>query len=131
MSYEPDDDVKAKKNVTLTTEVIPFYLEKFDAIAQENDGHLALGRVSLRCLTILQCCLFVYWPHRVLSQFRPHKNEQLTWADVYFAGILDYLNYMTRTDLVEKYPNLKRIVETVTSLEQIKTWLEKRPQTDV
>lgn len=46
VSYEPDDDVKAKKNVTLTTEVIPFYLEKFDAIAQENDGHLALGRVS-------------------------------------------------------------------------------------
>lgn len=56
---------------------------------------------------------------------------QLTWADVYFAGILDYLNYMTRTDLIEKYPNLKRVVETVTSLEQIKTWLEKRPQTDV
>lgn len=48
VSYEPDDDVKAKKNVTLTTEVIPFYLEKFDAIAQENDGHLALGRVSFK-----------------------------------------------------------------------------------
>lgn len=45
VSYEPDDDVKEKKNITLTTEVIPFYLEKLDNIAQENAGHLALGRV--------------------------------------------------------------------------------------
>lgn len=56
---------------------------------------------------------------------------QLTWADIYFAGILDYLNYMVKVDLIEKYPNLKRVVEGVTSLEQIKAWLEKRPQTDV
>lgn len=46
VSYEPDDEVKEKKNITLTTEVIPFYLEKLDAIAAENGGHLALGRVS-------------------------------------------------------------------------------------
>lgn len=45
VSYEPDDEVKEKKNVTLTTEVIPFYLEKLEAIAQENNGHLALGKV--------------------------------------------------------------------------------------
>lgn len=47
VSYEPDDEVKEKKNVTLTTEVIPFYLEKLDAIAQENNGHLALGKVRI------------------------------------------------------------------------------------
>lgn len=47
VSYEPDDEVKEKKNITLTTEVIPFYLEKLDATAAENGGHLALGRVSL------------------------------------------------------------------------------------
>ncbi|XP_055319297.1 glutathione S-transferase isoform X2 [Sitodiplosis mosellana] len=99
VSYEPDDEVKEKKNITLTTEVIPFYLEKLDAIAQDNQGHLALGR--------------------------------LTWADVYFAGILDYLNYMVKADLIEKYPNLKRLVNGVNDLEQIKAWLEKRPQTDV
>lgn len=56
---------------------------------------------------------------------------QLTWVDIYFAGILDYLNYMTKTDLIEKHPNLKNVVEGVTSLEPIKAWLEKRPQTDV
>lgn len=52
VSYEPDDDVKEKKNITLTTEVIPFYLEKLDNIAQENAGHLALGRVCF-CFVLL------------------------------------------------------------------------------
>lgn len=47
VSYEPDDEVKAKKQVTLTTEVIPFYLEKLEAIVKENNGHLALARVSV------------------------------------------------------------------------------------
>lgn len=46
VSYEPDDQVKEKKMITLTNEVIPFYLTKFNAIAKENDGHLALNRVS-------------------------------------------------------------------------------------
>jgi len=99
VSYEPDDEVKQKKQITLNTEVIPFYLEKLDNLAKENNGHLALGR--------------------------------LTWADVYFAGVLDYLNYMAKTDLVENHPNLKKVVETVYALEPIKAWIEKRPQTDV
>lgn len=47
VSYEPDDEVKAKKQITLTTEVIPFYLEKLEAIVKENNGYLALARVSI------------------------------------------------------------------------------------
>lgn len=46
VSYEPDDNVKEKKLVTLNSEVIPFYLEKLDDIARENNGHLCLGKVS-------------------------------------------------------------------------------------
>lgn len=46
VSYEPDDDVKEKKLVTLNNEVIPFYLEKLEDIAKENGGYLALGRVN-------------------------------------------------------------------------------------
>lgn len=45
VSYEPDDQVKDKKMITLTQEVIPFYLTKLNVIAKENDGHLALTRV--------------------------------------------------------------------------------------
>lgn len=46
VSYEPDDDVKEKKLVTLNSEVIPFYLEKLDDIARENDGHMANSKVN-------------------------------------------------------------------------------------
>lgn len=31
--------------ITLTQEVIPFYLTKMNVIAKENDGHLVLNRV--------------------------------------------------------------------------------------
>ncbi len=47
VSYEPDDEVKEKKQITLTTEVIPFYLEKLEAIVKENNGHLALAKLIL------------------------------------------------------------------------------------
>jgi glutathione S-transferase len=33
--------------ITLTQEVIPFYLTKMNVVAKENDGHLVLNRVWL------------------------------------------------------------------------------------
>lgn len=47
VSYEPDDEVKEKKQITLTTEVIPFYLEKLENIVKENNGFMALCRVRV------------------------------------------------------------------------------------
>lgn len=99
VSYEPEDEIKEKKLVTLNTEVIPFYLEKLEQTVKDNDGHLALGK--------------------------------LTWADVYFAGIVDYMNYMVKRDLLEAYPSLKSVVDAVNGIETIKAWIEKRPQTEV
>lgn len=99
VSYEPEDEIKEKKLVTLNTEVIPFYLEKLEQTVKDNDGHLALGK--------------------------------LTWADVYFAGILDYMNYMVKRDLLETYPALRALVDSINSIEAIKAWIEKRPQTEV
>ncbi|XP_052873491.1 glutathione S-transferase [Anopheles cruzii] len=98
VSYEPDDDIKDKKLVTLNNEVIPFYLEKLDDIARENDGHLA--------------------------------NSKLSWADIYFTAILDYLGYMTKSDLIANHPNLQRVVDNVTSIESIRNWIDKRPKTE-
>lgn len=123
VSYEPDDDVKAKKQVTLTTEVIPFYLEKLEAIVKENNGHLALARVSCKQKN---ACIAARWMVLILVYI-----PQLTWADLYLAGILDYINYMAKTDLLEKYGGLRGLVNTVNTLEPIKAWLEKRPATDV
>lgn len=45
LSYEPEDDVKSKKMGSLTSEVIPFYLEKLEDIARDNNGFLANGKV--------------------------------------------------------------------------------------
>jgi len=99
VQYEPDEAVKEKKRVTLNAETIPFYLEKLDSIAKENNGHLALLK--------------------------------LTWADFYLAGIIDYLNYMVKFDLLENHPNLKSVVENVNGLDAVKAWIAKRPVTDL
>ncbi|KAL7738028.1 hypothetical protein ACLKA6_006381 [Drosophila palustris] len=99
VSYEPEDEIKEKKLVTLNAEVIPFYLEKLEQTVKDNDGHLALGK--------------------------------LTWADVYFAGICDYMNYMVKRDLLEPYPALRGVVDAINALEPIKAWIEKRPVTEV
>ncbi|XP_041781621.1 glutathione S-transferase isoform X2 [Anopheles merus] len=54
-----------------------------------------------------------------------------TWADVYFAGILDYLNYLTKTNLLENFPNLQEVVQKVLDNENVKAYIAKRPITEV
>ncbi|OAD57199.1 Glutathione S-transferase [Eufriesea mexicana] len=54
----------------------------------------------------------------------------LTWADLTFVAILDYLNFMYNSDLIEKYENLKQLKDKVLNLPAIKSWVEKRPKTD-
>ncbi|KAL5278399.1 HPGDS family protein [Megaselia abdita] len=99
VTYEPDDQIKEKKLITLNKEVVPFYLEKLEQTVKDNEGYFALKR--------------------------------LTWADVYFAGILDYMNYMAKRDILDVYPSLKELVDKVNNLEPIKEWIAKRPQTEV
>lgn len=55
----------------------------------------------------------------------------LTWADLVFVALLDYLNFMMQSDIIEKYDNLKQLEEKVLALPAIKSWVEKRPQTEV
>ena len=45
VSYEPEDQIKEKKLITLNSEVIPFYLEKLEQTVKDNEGKLALKRV--------------------------------------------------------------------------------------
>lgn len=56
---------------------------------------------------------------------------QLTWADFYLTGIIDYLNYMAKFDLLEKYSNLQAVVDNVNALDAVKAWVAKRPVTDL
>ncbi|XP_011309957.1 glutathione S-transferase [Fopius arisanus] len=55
---------------------------------------------------------------------------RLTWADLVFAGLLDYLNFMAKFNLIEKYENLKALNEKVLAEPKIKAWVDKRPVTD-
>lgn len=57
--------------------------------------------------------------------------KQTTWADLYFTGISDYFNYMAKFDLTSEYPNLKKVIDNVLSIESIKKWVEKRPKSDL
>lgn len=54
-------------------------------------------------------------------------NKQLTWADLYWVSILDYLEKMAGQSLVDGYPNLKALNDKVVDIPQIKAWIAKRP----
>lgn len=43
--YETDEDLKAQTKAKIEAEIVPFYLEKLEAIAIENNGYLALSKV--------------------------------------------------------------------------------------
>lgn len=44
--YDPDLKIQEVKRKVLIAETIPFYLNKLEAIAKANNGHLALKRTT-------------------------------------------------------------------------------------
>ncbi|XP_046829803.1 glutathione S-transferase-like [Vespa crabro] len=53
----------------------------------------------------------------------------LSWADFTFVALLDYLNFMSKSNIIEKYDNLKALQEKVLNIPAIKKWVEKHPET--
>ncbi|XP_063829716.1 glutathione S-transferase 2 [Ostrinia nubilalis] len=100
VQYESDEVVKEKKYEDFSKNVYPVMLSKLNEIVGQNNGHIAVGK--------------------------------LTWADFVFAGMYDYLKMMLRIpDLDTKYPNLKKVVDNVYSLPQLKAYLAAAPKCDV
>ncbi|KAK9506950.1 hypothetical protein O3M35_008793 [Rhynocoris fuscipes] len=58
-------------------------------------------------------------------------NGTLSWGDLYFIGISDYLVGMLGYDFFEKYANLKALKDKVLAIPAIKAWIAKRPHTDL
>ncbi|XP_014283897.1 glutathione S-transferase [Halyomorpha halys] len=58
-------------------------------------------------------------------------NCELSWGDLYFVAISDYLNTMLGFDFYEGYENLKRLRDNVLSLPKIQEWINKRPKKDI
>ncbi|KAJ8915851.1 hypothetical protein NQ315_004665 [Exocentrus adspersus] len=53
---------------------------------------------------------------------------RLTWADVYFIALLDYINFMAKKDIIADSPNLQSVKENVLKVPNVKDWIEKRPK---
>lgn len=43
--YEKDERIRQRNSEQIKKDIIPFFLEKLDKIAEENNGYLALGKV--------------------------------------------------------------------------------------
>lgn len=43
--HEQDPKVKETKEKALFEETLPYYFERFEKMAEENNGHLVLGKV--------------------------------------------------------------------------------------
>lgn len=94
--FESNEELRNSRKEVLFRETLPFYQERLDNMAKENNGHLALG-----CLT---------------------------WADIYFVGLLDFLNTMAGIDIIEGYPNLQAVKNNVMIIPDIQEWFATRPE---
>ncbi|EFN78063.1 glutathione S-transferase [Harpegnathos saltator] len=100
-AYHYESDENAKAaKHKVAEEQVPYYLERLDAQVQKNGGYFVGGALS--------------------------------WADFTFVALLDYMNYMMKPDgdIIEKYDNLKQLKQKVVEMPAIKSWIEKRPQSD-
>nr|AVT42191.1 glutathione S-transferase s1 [Lissorhoptrus oryzophilus] len=52
---------------------------------------------------------------------------RLTWADLVFVGLIDYMNFMAKKDLLATAPNLEKVKENVANVPNVKKYLETRP----
>jgi glutathione S-transferase len=52
---------------------------------------------------------------------------RLTWADLYFTGMVNYLNYMSQQDILKDHENLRKVFDDTSELPGVKEWMETRP----
>lgn len=72
-----------------------------------------------------------FWANLSLKTPKSHRTHQLSWADFYFAGIIEYLNYLAKTDLVADFGNLRRVIDNVTCQDGVQEWINNRPKTEI
>lgn len=58
-------------------------------------------------------------------------NGKLSWADLLWTAYSDYLNFVLSGDPNKDHPELKKLVEKVRALPNIKAYIEKRPKTQL
>ncbi|XP_028045980.2 glutathione S-transferase [Monomorium pharaonis] len=56
---------------------------------------------------------------------------KLSWADFLWAGYCDYLSSIVAGDPNKDHPEMKKLMEKVRALPNVKAYLEKRPKTQL
>ncbi|XP_049803743.1 glutathione S-transferase-like [Schistocerca nitens] len=56
---------------------------------------------------------------------------KLTWGDIFFAGLCDYMNCVAQFDIAKDYPSLASLKKKICELPAIKDWISKRPVTNL
>ena len=54
-------------------------------------------------------------------------STNITWADIVFVAVLEYLNDLMGYDIIEKAAFLKILRTKILELPKIKEWIAKRP----
>lgn len=57
--------------------------------------------------------------------------SKLSFADLFFAAMLEIFKVWIGPEVLTKYPNLLKVADNVYNLDSIKGWIERRPVTDV
>lgn len=57
-------------------------------------------------------------------------NGKLTYADIVFGAIVDFLSECMKTNLLEGYEHLQTVEHKVTTLANIQSWINRRPSTE-
>ncbi|XP_049803137.1 glutathione S-transferase-like [Schistocerca nitens] len=134
------------------------YLGKKLGLAGENDWESAEIDMAVDTITDFRLKLSdYYWePDEAIKQkkketvfnetlpfYLERLNEQvkenggylaagkLTWGDIFFAALCDYMNCVAQFDITKDYPNLASLKKKISELPAIKEWISKRPVTNL
>lgn len=130
--YWEQDPVFKEKLKKIAFEKLPYYLDKFEEQVKKNGGYFVNAKVisfncTPRCLVncLVNFCLVRRMKRIFFCRF------QLSWADFLWAAYCDYLGFVLGGDPNKDHPELKKLVEKVRSLPNVKAYIEKRPKTQL
>ncbi|KAI5739007.1 hypothetical protein M8J77_013774 [Diaphorina citri] len=56
------------------------------------------------------------------------KRKEMTWADIYFTAVFDYIQELLKTDLSARIPHLMEVPKHVLMIPKMRRWWDSRPR---
>lgn len=125
--YGSDDFEAMKIDATVDSiedvrQALAVYYKEQDPVFKAKLKEAALQKLSF-CLDKLEA--------QVKKNGGYFVGGKLSWPDFLWAAYFDLLNFVLAEDPNKDHPELKKLVEKVRALPNIKAYLEKRPQTQL